>query len=292
MIDVLLPFYGDPAQLRLAVQSVLGQSSPDVRLVVVDDGYPDPGVEKWFAGLGDPRVEYHRNPANLGVNENFKRVLSFARADHIVFMGCDDVLELDYVAAVSAALEQHPAAAVVSPGAMVIDASGLPTSPLVDRVKRFLRPRSKGIAVLAGEDALVSLLRGNWTYFPSLCWRRDLVTSTGFRPDYGIVLDLGLLVDVLAAGGELVVLPGTHFRYRRHANSESSLKTITRSRFDEERHLFERFATEFGARGLRRSARAARVHLTSRLHAASLVPAALKTRDFVAVRALMAHACR
>ena len=79
----------------------------------------------------------------------------------------------------------------------------------------------------SARDALVSLLRGNWTYFPSLCWRRDLVTSIGFRPRYGVVLDLGLLLDVLASGGDLLVLPGTHFRYRRHANSASSLE-ITR----------------------------------------------------------------
>ena len=38
----MMPFYGDVAQFREAVTSVLDQSDPDLRLVVVDDCYPDP----------------------------------------------------------------------------------------------------------------------------------------------------------------------------------------------------------------------------------------------------------
>jgi glycosyltransferase involved in cell wall biosynthesis len=292
VIDFLLPYYGDPGLLRAAVESVLAQSASEFRLVVVDDAYPGPEVATWFAALDDPRVEYHRNATNLGVNDNFKRVLSLATSEHVVFMGCDDLLEPDYVEAVSEALRRHPGAAVVSPGAQTIDESGNASNPIVDRVKRVLRPQSDDIISLAGEAALVSLLRGNWTYFPSLCWRRDLITAIGFRPSYGVVLDLGLLLDVLVSGGELLVLPGTHFRYRRHAESASSLETVSRSRFAEERHLFDAISADLRAQGLPRAARAARVHLNSRLHAASLVPSALRKRDLVGARTLLNHSCR
>ena len=37
MIDLLLPFYGDPALMRQTVASVLAQECDDWRLVVVDD---------------------------------------------------------------------------------------------------------------------------------------------------------------------------------------------------------------------------------------------------------------
>ena len=36
----MMPFYGDVEQFKRAVTSVLEQSDPDFRLVVVDDGYP------------------------------------------------------------------------------------------------------------------------------------------------------------------------------------------------------------------------------------------------------------
>ena len=104
------------------------------------------------------------------------------------------------------ALAQHPGAAVVCPGVQVIDgtgpADGAPGRP---RQAPCCRRASTAPLLLSGEDALVSLLRGNWTYFPSLCWRRDLIADIDFRPDYGVVLDLGLLVDVLVAGGAMLV---------------------------------------------------------------------------------------
>ena len=292
VIDVLLPFYGDPRLMRLAVQSVLEQDTADWRLVIVDDAYPDATTADWLASLESPQVAYVRNEQTLGVNDNFRRALSLATADHVVFMGCDDLLEPSYVSAVRRALEQHPDTAIVSPGVQVIDGAGRASEPLVDRVKRHLRPRVGAPTRLAGEDALVSLLGGNWTYFPSLCWRRDLIADIDFRPEYGVVLDLALLVDVLVAGGDLLVIPDRVFRYRRHAASESSIKTVHGARFDEERQYFATIANELERGGLRRAARAARSHFTSRLHAAALMPAAARARDRTAVARLLRHATR
>ena len=290
MIDILLPFYGRPELMRVAVRSVLDQDTTGWRLVIVDDCYPDEETSDWLASLQGTTVVYVRNEETLGVNGNFRRALSLATAEHVVFMGCDDVLEPGYVAAVQATLEEHPGAAIVCPGVQVIDDAGRVSEPLVDRVKRFLRP--DGRAVLSGEDALVSLMSGNWTYFPSLCWRRDAIADIDFRPEYGVVLDLGLLVDVLVAGGELVVIPDRVFRYRRHAGSESATKTVVGARFEEERHYFSSISTELERRGLRRAARAARGHVTSRLHAAALLPVAARNRDSSAVARLLRHATR
>ena len=292
MIDVLLPFYGEPELMRLAVRSVLDQDTTGWRLVIVDDCYPDAATSDWLFSLQDPDVVYVRNERTLGVNGNFHRALSLATAEHVVFMGCDDLMEPGYVAAVQRAIAQHPAAAIVCPGVQVIDDAGRAVEPLVDRVKRFLRPSADGSVTLAGEDALVSLMSGNWTYFPSLCWRRDVITDIDFRPEYGVVLDLGLLVDVLVAGGELVVLPDRLFRYRRHAGSESATKTVVGARFEEERRYFGTIATELDRSGLRRAARAARGHVTSRLHAASLLPVAARNRDRAAMARLLRHATR
>jgi len=292
VIDVLLPFYGDPELMRLAVRSVLDQDTTGWRLVIVDDCYPDDVMSDWLASLQGPDVVYVRNERTLGVNGNFRRALSLATAEHVVFMGCDDLLEPGYISAVRRTLEQHPAAAIVCPGVQVIDDAGEAVEPMVDRVKRHLRPRSGGATTLAGEDALVSLMSGNWTYFPSLCWRRDVISGIDFRPEYGVVLDLGLLVDVLVAGGELVVIPDRLFRYRRHAGSESATKTVVGARFEEERRYFGTIATELDRSGLHRAARAARRHVTSRLHAAALLPTAARNRDGAAMTRLLRHATR
>jgi hypothetical protein len=143
---------------------------------------------------------------------------------------------------------------------------------LADLVKRRLAPHVDEPTELGGEPLMASLLRGNWAYFPSLCWRREQIASIGFDPSYDMVMDLALLMQVLRDGGSLVVDPQVTFRYRRHDASYSALRALDGDRFADERGFFAREATTLRAAGLTRAERSARLHLTSRLHALSWWP--------------------
>lgn len=288
-IDILLPYWGDPDYLKDAVRSVLAQTDGDWRLVVVDDCYPDPHVADWFGTLGDPRIDYSRNERNLGANGNYRHALTFARADRVVVMGADDLMLPQYVAEVRRLLALHPHAAVVQPLVKVIDSKGAEINPLTDRIKARVMPAGVGVQTLSGELLSASLLTANWTYFPALCWDRAVVTRLGFRAGLDVVQDLALLLDVCADGGVMVVGDVPAFQYRRHSASDSAVRAMSGTRFEEERRFFDTMGREFGARGWRRSARAAQWHLTSRLHAATLLPTAVRSRDRAAVKHLMRH---
>jgi len=69
-VDVLLPYYGDVAMMKQAVESVLGQTSSDWTLTIIDDGYPDQSLPDYFGTLAarDPRITYVHNEHNLGAN--------------------------------------------------------------------------------------------------------------------------------------------------------------------------------------------------------------------------------
>ncbi|UPG68837.1 glycosyltransferase family 2 protein [Gordonia hongkongensis] len=263
-IDVMMPFYGDVAQFRQAVTSVLDQDDPDLRLVVVDDCYPDPTPRHWLESLGDARVRYLRNETNLGVNGNFRRCVELVTADWFVVMGCDDVMHRAYLATVRTMARHHPDAAVIAPGVDVIDENGQPVTPLGDRIKSVLAPPRA--TVLSGEQLATSLYHGNWTYFPSLLWRTAAVREVGFRPGLEIVLDLALLVDLASAGGSLVYDPEVVFSYRRHRASVSSVQAVDGRRFAEENRFFADEAQRCEAHGWPKAARAARWHATSRLN--------------------------
>lgn len=286
-IDIMMPFYGDPGLFREAVASVQAQTDPGWRLVVIDDVYPDPEPGRWVAALGDERIAYLRNEANLGVSGNFSRALSLVESDHFVLMGCDDVLEPEYVATMRAAAERHPGASYFQPSVAVIDGGGRPSLPLPDRVKQWYRPRGQAELVLTGERLAVSLLRGNWTYFPSILWRSESVRAHGFDKDLEVVLDLALQLEIVLAGGSLVVLPDTVFHYRRHGASVSSWTAADGSRFDEERTFFLSAAATLRSRGWARAARVASAHLSSRLNAITRVPSA--QADAAGLRSLGRH---
>ncbi|RYC13007.1 glycosyltransferase family 2 protein [Nocardioides zhouii] len=292
MPEIFIPFWGEPALLFEAVESVRAQTDPDWRLTVVDDCYPDDSVGAWFEALADERVTYLRNETNLGITDNYRRCLELASDEWLVFLGCDDVLRPAYVATVRAAIASAPAGVdIVQPGVEVIDETSTRVDPLVDRVKRRLfAPRLTGPRVLAGEELAVSLLRGNWTYWPSLAFRTEAVRRHDFLDGMPLVQDLALMVDMALGGSRMLVLPDVVFAYRRHSASASSATVDDGGRFEGERAYFRIAAERCAAHGWARAARAARVHAASRLYAASRLPQAVTGRSWGATRTLGRHA--
>ena len=293
-VDVLFPYYGDVAMMKQAVDSVLGQTSSDWTLTVIDDGYPDDSIPGYFGALvaRDPRITYLRNEENLGANGNYRKALTFVRNELAVVMGADDVMLPNYLETVVAAHTQFPSAQIIQPGVQVIDEHNQPGSGLIDMMKRVYAPRvhgSDGRRLLSGEPLAISLMRGNWLYFPSVCWKSDTLVATNFREGLNVVQDLALALDLIKAGGSLVVDNTVCFQYRRHRQSDSSWRALEGTRFIEEREFFNEMADEFAAIGWRRAARTARLHLSSRLNAATLLPKAWRTRQHQGVRNLREH---
>lgn len=280
-LDILIPFYGDVVLLREAVGSVLDQDDPRWRLTVVDDG-DDPSVPEWFDSLDDDRVRYLRNPENLGITGNFNRCLELVEHPLFTMMGCDDRMLPNYVGSVLAVWADHPDAGLIQPGVRVIGSDGRPTKTLVDEAKRRVyAPKFDGRLEMSGEDLAVSLLRGDWLYFPSLVWRAELLAGLRFQEELRVIQDLALLVDVVVRDAKLVVDETVAFEYRRHGASESSSSAFDGSRFTEAGHFFADTADRMAAHGWPRAAKVARRHLSSRLFALTMLPQALRQRTGV-----------
>jgi glycosyltransferase involved in cell wall biosynthesis len=288
--DIMLPFYGRPDHFRLAVESVLAQDDPDWRLVVIDDHYPDPAPGEWVRSLGDDRIEYVRHAENRGINAAFQECVERSTHDWVTIFGGDDLMRPGYVSRVRALAETHPRAAMIHPGVGIVDGDGAPATTLVDTAKAFYRPRGKGVVELSGEDLAVSVTRGNWMNFPAVAWNGPELRRIGFRAGFEVVQDLALVLDLCEAGGSLVVDDEVVFDYRRHAGSVSSWKAVDGSRFVEEQDFFRSLVPRFRSIGWNRAARAARIHLSSRLNALTRLPGALSARDGSGSAVLVAHA--
>lgn len=288
-VDILFPFYGDVDLMKLAVQSVRQQTNRDWRMIVMDDGYPDDSIPGWFASLEDDRITYERNKTNLGANGNYRKCLTRVENDLVVVMGADDIMMPNYIDWFVERAEQYPEAAIFQPGVFVIDQNGAPSNTLVERVKTVYRPKGSGVRLLTGEDLATSILRGDWLYFPSLGWRAETITGIGFREGYDVVQDVALVMDVAFSGRSLLLDDVAAFLYRRHSGSDSSWRALEGTRFSEERRFFANMAQEMDERGWKRAARAARLHVSSRLHAGALLPKAALVKKWQGVRNLGEH---
>ncbi|GAA1872574.1 hypothetical protein GCM10009836_61880 [Pseudonocardia ailaonensis] len=285
-VDILLPHYGRMDLLQEAVASVLAQSDPGWRLTIVDDNgdRAEEALAAWCAALDDPRVVYLRNERNLGINRNFQRCVTLVENELAVIIGSDDLMLPGYVRCVREAYARRPDVAIVQPGVEVIDEHGQPSRGMVDLAKRWVyAPRVSEQVVLRGEELALSLVRGNWLYFPSLCWRADALKRTGFREGFSVVQDLALVLDLVLDGESLLVDPTTCFHYRRHSGSVSSAHAADGRRFAEERRFFVETAARLDDRGWPRAARAARRHTSSRINALTRMPGALRNRDGASV---------
>jgi glycosyltransferase involved in cell wall biosynthesis len=292
LFDIVMPYYGDVPMMQSAVRSIIGQTEDSWRLTVVDDGTA-PGVPEWFAGLDHPRIRYLRNETNLGVLGNFRKCVSLVEYERTVIMGSDDVMLPDYLATVRAVLEEFPTVAMIQPGVQVIDGTGQPGGSLVDSAKkRIYAPREIGRLLMSGEELAVSLLRGDWLYFPSLCWRSDVLKEVGFRDGLEIIQDLALIIDLVQRGEALAVEPALCFQYRRHQHSASSTTAVAGERFSEAKGYFLDAADRMAAQGWPRAAKAARHHYSARIHALTMVPSALRTGQKDGTRALLDFAFR
>lgn len=292
----MLPYYGDVGMMKKAVASVLSQDDSDFKLTIVDDGYPDPSLPKYFEELvaNDPRVKYFRNEKNLGANGNYKKCLSLVTEPIVVIMGADDIMLPNYISTIRPAFENSEVS-IVQPGVDVIDENDDVYLPLGDRVKDKLRHELVGdseISVVGGQELATSLMKGDWLYFPSVAWRADAILKHDFRDQYNVVQDLALATDIILSGGKMAVDSSVAFQYRRHRDSDSSVKALDGRRFAEERAFFDECVRDFSARGWTRAARAARMHITSRLNALSLLPAVVQKRVWPGLPKLVRHALR
>lgn len=289
-LEIFVPYWGDPYLLFATVESIRSQTSGRWAAVVVDDCYPDPAVGEHFARLDDPRIRYVRNETNLGTTGNYERCRDMASGELMMFMGCDDLLGPTFVETVLATHAAFPAASIIQTGVRVIDGNGAEISPLTDRVKRAIMPRARKATQMKGEDLAVSLLRGDWLYWPSLVFRTAALRDVSFRDDLPIIQDLALVIDLIVAGESLVLEPREVFFYRRHRNSVSATSLVSGRRLDDERRYYRMAMKQMQEKRWSKATRAARVRWTSRLHGLSLVPAAIRRKRYDAVARLVVHA--
>jgi glycosyltransferase involved in cell wall biosynthesis len=289
-LDIFVPYWGDPDYMKLTIESVLTQTDPRWFLTVIDDAYPDPTIENFVTGIADDRITYVKKPTNEGITASFRTSVQMASQDLVTVVGCDDILLPNYVETILQAHEAYPEADIIQPGVRVIDATGEPANTLVDRVKQnLLRPRVSGPTLLSGEKLATSLLHGDWLYWPSLTFKTSSIRTVDFRNEFPIIQDLALIMDMILQGRSLLLLPTECFAYRRHSESASSMLIMGGARFSGERDYFALAARLATGRGWRKAATAARLRLTSRAHALSLLPTLMKNKDGRGLRFMVRH---
>ncbi len=93
-VSILIPVYNAREWLAVAIESALAQTSPNVEVIVLDDGSTDGSHE--VAGKFGARIRLTRQP-NGGQNVSRNRLTAMSAGEWLVYLDADDELAVDAV---------------------------------------------------------------------------------------------------------------------------------------------------------------------------------------------------
>jgi hypothetical protein len=105
-VSIGVPVYNGEAFVADALASVAAQTFTDYEVVISDNASTD-GTQAICEAQArrDPRIRYHRNPTNVGVDRNFDRCLELSTGEYFLILAHDDRLHPQYLERVVAVLE-------------------------------------------------------------------------------------------------------------------------------------------------------------------------------------------
>ncbi|WP_170175205.1 glycosyltransferase [Georgenia muralis] len=205
-MDVVVATNRNHAYLRESLASVKAQTWPHWRVVVVDDGSPDPSaLDLVVAGVPGARVVHQRSG---GVSAARNRGLAEGVAPLVAFLDDDDIWRPDRLERQVRAWEAAPHHVAVHSAGWYIDAEGQPFGEGW-RARQALSRR-----YLSGEEPLPRIV--------TLLVRRDICERVGgFDETLSLAEDNDFTLR-LAQVGEFLSLDDALVGYRRHAGNVSA----------------------------------------------------------------------
>ena len=130
LLSIGLPVYNGQNYLAPALESLLGQTFSDFRLIISDNASTDSTEEicRGFAAR-DARIAYHRSPENRGLAWNFNRVVALADSELFKWAAHDDLYAPRFLERCIAGLRAEPRAILCYTTAQLIDERGAVVRP-------------------------------------------------------------------------------------------------------------------------------------------------------------------
>ncbi len=232
LTTICIPTYNQAEYIGETIESVLGQTYPRFRLIIVDNASTD-NTEEIVQSFPDQRLEYIRNASNLGMTRNFNRCLELTQTKYMTLLSSDDKYHPTFLERCVQLVEMYPDLSFVHTGAFFIDGTGQ------------LQGRSAppGAEIQDGNK----LFYEYWTrrkmripvYFLSMFYRRNSLAQVG-----GFSIELPYFADtwawlLMAVDSRVGYIPEPLTYYRVYGNSTMGKKMISAELMDERKKLAE-----------------------------------------------------
>jgi len=281
---IAIPYYSNLNYLREAIDSVFGQNTQEWRLLICDDSQ-DGEARSLINEYRSDKIEYHRNRTNLGLPGNWNMCIELCRTKYLTILHSDDKLDQGYITLVKKAIENDKKdgsqSAIIFCRAEIIGSNGERVFSFVDYYKKFLNPCENRETVVFGEQGMHSLLKGNYIFCPSICYRTSIFEDFKFDCKWRMVTDLDFLFKLILGGYRFRGVPNVGYLYRRHRSNQTSILSRNFVRFEEEIELYNQVLPHLKDRGWSSSIAEAKRKNIIKMHLAFLLFKNLYKCDYI-----------
>jgi glycosyltransferase involved in cell wall biosynthesis len=124
LVCICVPTYNAAATIRETLESILGQTYPNLVVHISDNASTDDTL-KIVSSIADVRISTHVQDTNIGAEGNFTKCIQLATGKYTAIFHADDIYEPDMVAKQVAFLEGNPDIGAVFTEASTIDELGV-----------------------------------------------------------------------------------------------------------------------------------------------------------------------
>jgi glycosyltransferase involved in cell wall biosynthesis len=228
LVSVVVASYNHSRYLRRRMESLIGQTYPNIEIIVIDDCSPDNSVEVLRTYKHHPQVRLIEREVNGGWVSVSNQGIEIARGEFILFANCDDDCEPQMIERLVSALVSHPNAGLAFCRSLIVNEHS-------DRIGDDFTVRETSFRVRCANDCM---LTGNEMrrflmhscVIPNLSaalFRRTCLESVGLLSDeYKACSDWDLFFRI-ADHFDFVYVASPLNHFRQHVNS---IRSATKGR--------------------------------------------------------------
>jgi glycosyltransferase involved in cell wall biosynthesis len=175
--------------LARAVASVRNQTYSDWELIIINDSPSDSSYQPFASSINDPRIHYHANDTNRGINYSRNKGLNSisALSSWVIFLDDDDYLAPDALATFKDLIQKNPGESWFVTNRAIVTGRSITTAPHPDTTYSYgwnylIRRDFQGDATHCIETSLLTKIRFSenirqgeeWLFYYELGTRSDM----------------------------------------------------------------------------------------------------------------------
>ena len=218
-IDVIVPCYRYGRYVHACVESILGQSLKDSRVLIIDDASPDdtPEVANELV-RSDRRVEYIRHATNRGHIATYNEGLEWISAEYALLLSADDYLLPGAFERAVGLMDAHAELVMTHGKGIQLHDDVLPPQFIA---RESGEQGARNWSIIAGTDFIAQGLAGNRVVTATAVVRTEIQKRVGgYRVDLPHAGDMEMWFR-FASQGEIGEILTPQAVYRKHADAMS-----------------------------------------------------------------------